>query len=215
MKKLIVLISGSGSNLEAISKACSEGIINGVIASVISNNPNAYGLERAKKNNLSYKVINHKQFESREKFDEELSSYISSIEPDLIILAGFMRILGKKISDKYFGKIINIHPSLLPKYPGLDTHEQVLKNNDSFHGISIHYVSSELDAGPLIAQGKFQIKNNLSEDELKEKIHKIEHILYPKIIKEICDDHIHLEGNKVIFKNLKSSNKIIYENYDL
>ena len=215
MKKLIVLISGSGSNLEAISKACSEGIINGVIASVISNNPNAYGLERAKKNNLSYKVINHKQFESREKFDEELDNYISSIEPDLIILAGFMRILGKKLSDKYFGKIINIHPSLLPKYPGLDTHEQVLKNNDSFHGISIHYVSSELDAGPLIAQGKFQIKNNLSEDELKEKIHKIEHILYPKIIKEICDDHIHLEGNKVIFKNLKSSNNIIYENYDL
>lgn len=215
MKKLIVLISGSGSNLEAISKACSEGIINGVIASVISNNPNAYGLERAKKNNLSYKVINHKKFENREKFDEELSSYISSIEPDLIILAGFMRILGKKLSDKYFGKIINIHPSLLPKYPGLDTHEQVLKNNDSFHGISIHYVSSELDAGPLIAQGKFQIKNNLSEDELKEKIHKIEHILYPKIIKEICDDHIHLEDNKVIFKNLKSSNNIIYENYDL
>ena len=215
MKKLIVLISGSGSNLEAISKACSEGIINGVIASVISNNPNAYGLERAKKNNLSYKVINHKQFESREKFDEELDNYISSIEPDLIILAGFMRILGKKLSDKYFGKIINIHPSLLPKYPGLDTHEQVLKNNDSFHGISIHYVSSELDAGPLIAQGKFQIKNNLSEDELKEKIHKIEHILYPKIIKEICDDVIRLEGNKVIFKNLKSSNKIIYENYDL
>ena len=126
-----------------------------------------------------------------------------------------MRILGKKISDKYFGKIINIHPSLLPKYPGLDTHEQVLKNNDSFHGISIHYVSPELDAGPLIAQGKFQIKNNLSEEELKEKIHKIEHILYPKIIKEICDDHIHLEGNKVIFKNLKSSNNIIYENYDL
>ena len=215
MKKLIVLISGSGSNLEAISKACSEGIINGVIASVISNNPNAYGLERAKKNNLSYKVINHKKFENREKFDEELSNYISSIEPDLIILAGFMRILGKKLSDKYFGKIINIHPSLLPKYPGLDTHEQVLKNNDSFHGISIHYVSSELDAGPLIAQGKFQIKNNLSEEELKEKIHKIEHILYPKIIKEICDDHIHLEGNKVIFKNLKSSNNIIYENYDL
>ena len=215
MKKLIVLISGSGSNLEAISKACSEGIINGVIASVISNNPNAYGLERAKKNNLSYKVINHKKFENREMFDEELSSYISSIEPDLIILAGFMRILGKKLSDKYFGKIINIHPSLLPKYPGLDTHEQVLKNNDSFHGISIHYVSSELDAGPLIAQGKFQIKNNLSEDELKEKIHKIEHILYPKIIKEICDDRIHLDGNKVIFKNLKSSNNIIYENYDL
>lgn len=215
MKKLIVLISGSGTNLEAISKACAKGIINGVIESVISNNPNAYGLERAKKNNLSYKVIDHKKFESREKFDEELDNYISSIKPDLIILAGFMRILGKKLSDKYFGKIINIHPSLLPKYPGLDTHEQVLKNNDSFHGISIHYVSPELDAGPLIAQGKFQIKNNLSEDELKEKIHKIEHILYPKIIKEICNDCIHLEGNKVIFKNLKSSNKIIYENYDL
>ena len=215
MKKLIVLISGSGTNLEAISKACAKGIINGVIESVISNNPNAYGLERAKKNNLTYKVIDHKKFESREKFDEELDNYISSIEPDLIILAGFMRILGKKLSDKYFGKIINVHPSLLPKYPGLDTHEQVLKNNDSFHGISIHYVSPELDAGPLIAQGKFQIKNNLSEDELKEKIHKIEHILYPKIIKEICDDGIYLEGNKVIFKNLKSSNNIIYENYDL
>ena len=215
MKKLIVLISGSGTNLEAISKACAKGIINGAIESVISNNPNAYGLERAKKNNLSYKVIDHKKFESREKFDEELDNYISSIKPDLIILAGFMRILGKKFSDKYFGKIINVHPSLLPKYPGLDTHEQVLKNNDSFHGISIHYVSSELDAGPLIAQGKFQIKNNLSEDDLKEKIHKIEHILYPKIIKEICNDCIHLEGNKVIFKNLKSSNKIIYENYDL
>ena len=111
--------------------------------------------------------------------------------------------------------MINLHPSLLPLYPGLNTHKKVIKNKDNKHGVSIHYVSPELDAGPLIAQGKFQIKNNLSEDELKEKIHKIEHILYPKIIKEICDDHIHLEGNKVIFKNLKSSNNIIYENYDL
>ena len=115
---------------------------------------------------------------------------------------------------KKYGKIINIHPSLLPKYPGLNTHEQVLENNDSIHGISIHYVSSELDGGPLIAQGEIKTANE-NIDILVERIHKLEHELYPEIIKYICDDKIFIDKDRVIFNDLNPSGKFIYKKYEI
>tara|TARA_Y100000996_G_scaffold295710_1_gene234065 strand:- start:374 stop:1027 length:654 start_codon:yes stop_codon:yes gene_type:complete len=201
MKRIIILISGNGSNLEAIINACNSGYINGEIVNVISNNPDAYGIERSNKFNIKTKIINHKDFDSRIKFDDELENYLSELNPDLIVLAGFMRILGKKIINRFANKMINLHPSLLPLYPGLNTHEQVLKNNDKRHGISIHFVTPQLDAGPLIAQASIEIGSDRRLDQLIKRIHTIEHHLLPKVIKEMCLDNIYLDkNNKVIYK---------------
>ena len=201
MKRIIILISGNGSNLEAIINACNSGYINGEIVNVISNNPDAYGIERSNKFNIKTKIINHKDFDSRIKFDDELENYLSELKPDLIVLAGFMRILGKKIINRFANKMINLHPSLLPLYPGLNTHEQVLKNNDKRHGISIHFVTPQLDAGPLIAQASIEIGSDKRLDQLIKRIHTIEHHLLPKVIKEMCLDKIYLDkNNKVIYK---------------
>ena len=214
MKKIAVLISGSGSNLEAIIDACNQNIIDGDVIKVISNNPKAYGLVRAKKFNISSKTINHKNFDSREDFDQALEDSLVQINPDVIVLAGFMRILGKKITKNFGNIMINLHPSLLPLYPGLNTHEKVLLNKDKIHGVSIHYVSSELDAGPLIAQGVIKIKGNETLDELTERIHKVEHLLLPEIINLIINKKVTLKNEIVKFEpNNQNDKKFIVKNY--
>ena len=215
MKKIAVLISGSGSNLEAIINACNKNIIDGDVVKVISNNPKAYGLMRAKKFNISSITISHNDFDSREGFDQALEDCLVKINPDLIVLAGFMRVLGKKITKKFSNIMINLHPSLLPLYPGLDTHEKVLLNKDKIHGVSIHYVSNELDAGPLIAQGVIKIKENETLDELTERIHTVEHLLLPEIINLIINNKVTLEDEIVKF-NTKDlyDKKFIVKNYD-
>ena len=215
MKKIAVMISGSGSNLEAIVKACHEKNIDGEIVYVISNNPDAYGIERAKKYNIPVKVIDHKSYTDRNDFDDALKEFLDNLEIDLIILAGFMRILGKNITEKFYGKMINLHPSLLPLYPGLNTHTQALNNKDDYHGISIHFVSAELDAGPLIAQGKIPVKADDDLEKLVSKIHKVEHDLLPKVINELCMNNIYLncETNKVMYSdNLDSKMYVTYFN---
>jgi phosphoribosylglycinamide formyltransferase-1 len=130
MKKIVILVSGSGSNLQAIIENCNAKYINAEIISVISNNPDAYGLERAASANINSIVINNKDYISRDHFDSELIKVLDNLNPNLIVLAGFMRILTEKLTNRYVGKIINIHPSLLPKYPGLNTHQEVIRNND-------------------------------------------------------------------------------------
>jgi len=215
MKKIAVMISGSGSNLEAIVKACHEKNIYGEIVYVISNNPDAYGIERAKKYNIPVKIIDHKSYTDRDDFDDALKEFLDNLEIDFIILAGFMRILGKNITEKFYGKMINLHPSLLPLYPGLNTHTQALNNKDDYHGISIHFVSAELDAGPLIAQGKIPVKANDGLEKLVSKIHKVEHDLLPKVINELCMNNIYLncETNKVMYSdNLDSKMYVTYFN---
>ena len=201
MKKIVVLISGSGSNLEAIAKACQTGNIPATIELVISNEPNVKGLERAKKFHLMSKVIEHQQYNSREEFDQALLEQILPIEPDLVVLAGFMRILSSSFTETLSGKIINIHPSLLPDYPGLNTHKQAIENGDLMHGISVHYVNSELDGGPIITQGALKIDPSQSEAKLINRIHKIEHAVYPKVIAEIAKGYIALNGDKVKFES--------------
>ena len=215
MKKIAVMISGSGSNLEAIVKACHQKNIYGEIVYVISNNPDAYGIERAKKYNIPVKIIDHKSYTDRDDFDDALKEFLDNLEIDLIILAGFMRILGKNITEKFYGKMINLHPSLLPLYPGLNTHTQALNNKDDYHGISIHFVSAELDAGPLIAQGKILVKADDDLEKLVSKIHKVEHDLLPKVINELCMNNIYLncETNKVMYSdNLDSKMYVTYFN---
>ena len=215
MKKIVVLISGSGTNLQAIIDKCKSKYIQAEIVCVISNNPKAFGLERAKSAGIRTLVINHKEYQSRDLFDNDLYKILKDQNADLIVLAGFMRILTEKITKNFYGKIINIHPSLLPKYPGLNTHQQVLDNKDVIHGITIHYVSYELDGGPIIAQGQLITSENDDINNLIERIHKIEHELYPEIIKYICDNQINIYLNEVIFKNLSIEGIHIYKKYDI
>ncbi len=201
MKKIVVLISGGGSNLEAIAKACQIGNIPASIELVISNQPNVKGLDRAKKFHLMSKVIEHQKFNSRDKFDQALLNQVLPIEPDLVVLAGFMRILSKDFTEALSGKLINIHPSLLPDYPGLNTHKQAIENGDLMHGISVHYVNNELDGGPIITQGALKIDPLQSEAKLINRIHKIEHAVYPKVIADIAKGYISLQGDQVKFES--------------
>jgi len=200
MKKIIVLISGGGSNLEAIAKACQTGSIPASIELVISNQPNVKGLERAKKFHLMSKVIEHQHFNSREDFDMALLEQILPMEPDLVVLAGFMRILSKNFTEALNGKLINIHPSLLPDYPGLNTHQQAIENGDLMHGISVHYVNNELDGGPIITQGALKIDPGQSEAKLISRIHKIEHAIFPKVIADIIKGFISLQSDQVKYE---------------
>ena len=208
MFKIIVLISGNGSNLQAIIDACKSGIINGKVVGVISNKANAFGLERAKEDNIPSKVINHNNYNTREDFDKKLVSTIEIFQPDLIVLAGFMRILSPVMTSAFKDKMINIHPSLLPKYPGINTHEQVIANNDAEHGVTIHSVSEELDGGPIIAQSKILVHKKQKLDDLIERIHKVEHMIFPKVISMIASKEIDI-------KDTIREKKVIYENYEI
>lgn len=196
--KLAVLISGSGSNLQAIiDRFSSDPTV--TISCVISNIQDAYGLERAKKAGIDNLVINHGAFLSREEFEEELIKALSEYNPDLVVLAGFMRILSEVFVNEYSEKLINIHPSLLPKYKGLDTHQRVIENQEEFHGVTVHFVDSTLDGGPICAQSSIKVQTD-DVNELKKSIHKLEHELYPRVIKDIADGNLFLSNGKVMRK---------------
>ena len=186
MLNIVMLISGNGSNLQAIIDAIDRGL-KVRIKAVISNRPDAYGLERAQQANLTTHLIDHHDYASREAFDQALQETIDHHQPDLIVLAGFMRRLSADFVRHYPKNIINIHPSLLPKYPGLNTHQKVLDHQDKTHGVSIHYVTEALDAGPIIAQEQFSVMPDDTVDSLKKKVHTIEHRLYPAIIERLAE----------------------------
>ena len=194
--KVAVLISGNGSNLQSlIDNFKKESLID--IKCVISNKENAFGLERATKANIDNFFVDHTKFKTREEFDKELIKILEEYDPDLIVLAGFMRILSELFVDKYIGKLINIHPSLLPKYPGLETHKKVIENKDSHHGITIHYVDKTLDGGPICAQSQMEVKTDNIKD-LQNQIHQIEHEMYPLVIKQIAEGKLEFKDGEVI-----------------
>ena len=201
MFKIVVLISGNGSNLEALINACKKKIINGSIDLVISNNPSAYGIERAKNHSIDFKIIDNKRFKTREDFDKALVEILKDSNPDLIVLAGFMRILSSLVTKAFKNKIINVHPSLLPKYPGLDTHNMVIKNGDLKHGVTIHYVNEVLDGGEIIAQGEMPVYANETHEEIKTRIHRIEHVMLPMVVSKFADGTINTE--KIIYEKFK------------
>jgi len=201
MFKIAVLISGNGSNLEALIDACKKDLINGSVEIIISNNPDAYGIERAKNHLINYKIIDNNRFKTREDFDRALVEELQDSNPDLIVLAGFMRILTPVMIEAFKNKIINIHPSLLPKYPGLDTHNSVIKNGDLKHGVTIHYVNEVLDGGQIIAQGEISVNANETSEELKTRIHAIEHVMLPMVVSKFADGTINAE--KIIYEKFK------------
>ncbi len=177
---IAVLISGNGSNLQAIIDESAH--LNYIIKSVISNKKDAYGLVRAKRSNIETQVIEHQKYPQRDDFDAALLQSILKTKADLVILAGFMRRLGPKMVNALTGRILNIHPSLLPKYPGLDTYNKALAAGDTQHGCSIHFVTEILDQGPVIAQASFPIESTDTMETLKAKTQQLEHRLYPKVI---------------------------------
>ncbi|SHE19133.1 Phosphoribosylglycinamide formyltransferase [Bathymodiolus brooksi thiotrophic gill symbiont] len=180
---VVVLISGSGSNLQSIiDNADNIGI---KIQSVISNKADAFGLERAKKAGIATQVINHTQFATREAFDQALIQYINMLNPKLVILAGFMRILSADFINVFAGKILNIHPALLPKFKGLDTHQRAIDANEEFAGATVHFVTNELDSGAIILQKSVAIESNDTAKSLAAKVLEQEHILYPMAIKKV------------------------------
>ena len=201
MFKIAVLISGNGSNLEALIDACKKNVINGSIDIVISNNPDAYGIQRAKNHSINYKIIDNNRFETREDFDKALVEELKDSNPNLIVLAGFMRILTSVMTEAFRNKIINIHPSLLPKYPGLDTHNSVIKNGDLKHGITIHFVNEVLDGGQIIAQGEISVNPKETLEELKTRIHAIEHVMLPMVVSKFADGTINTK--RVIYEKFK------------
>ena len=177
---LVVLLSGSGSNLQALIDRCHLDPQVGIsIAAVISNKADAYGLQRAKDSGIATAVIDHKDFESRELFDQALQFKIEEFSPDLVILAGFMRILTPGFTEHFEGRMLNIHPSLLPKYQGLHTHQRALDAGDDYHGATVHFVTAELDGGPTIIQAKVPVHASDDESSLARRVLEKEHLIYP------------------------------------
>ena len=194
--KALIFISGNGSNLLNIINQVNSGYINMKIIAVVSDNPNAKGLKKAQIAKIETIVLDI----FKDSFSA-LSNIIDSNSIDVLILAGFMRILPKEFTDRYDGKILNIHPSLLPKYKGLDTHRKVLQSRDKIHGASVHFVTSELDGGPVIIQGKINIEKQDNEASLKKRVHEIEYQIYPIAIKWFTEHYIKKSGNKCLFNN--------------
>lgn len=177
--RLVILISGRGSNMQAFIDACDQGRMNAEIALVLSNNPTAAGLARAADAGLATACIDHRDYDSREEFDAAMVAKLQPLQPDLVILAGFMRILTPVFITPFAGKLLNIHPSLLPNYPGLHTHRRALEAGDSEAGVTVHYVTLELDGGPPILQARVPIVNGDTPDTLAARVIVQEHVIYP------------------------------------
>ena len=189
-KRIVVLISGNGSNLQAIIDACKNQQLPGEVVGVLSNKADVYGLTRAANDNIASTVLSHKDFDSRENYDQQLIKEIDAYSPDLIVLAGFMRILTADFVQHYQGKLINIHPSLLPKYQGLNTHQRAIDAGDDVHGVSVHFVTEELDGGPVILQAKVPVFKEDTSDDLALRIHEQEHRIYPLVVKWFCEERL-------------------------
>jgi phosphoribosylglycinamide formyltransferase-1 len=201
LKRIAVLISGSGSNLQAIIDAIQSGQINGQIVQVISNKADAFGLTRAQNAGIQTTCIDHKAFDSRENFDQAVQKVIDELNVDLVVLAGFMRILSAPFVQHFTGRMINIHPSLLPKYKGLHTHRRAIEAQDSEHGCTVHFVTEELDGGPLLVQAVVPVLPTDTEDSLQQRVHSREHVAYPLAVELICADRVRFENQSIWLDN--------------
>lgn len=194
MKRIVVLVSGNGSNLQAMIDACKLKRINGILSAVFSNRADAFGLERARVAGLPAHAIEASQCADRGAFDQKLMDEIDAYAPDLVVLAGYMRILSPEFVAHYSGRLLNIHPSLLPKYPGLNTHRQVLENGDKEHGASVHFVTDKLDGGPVILQAKIPVFGGDDEDDIAARVQHQEHSIYPLVISWFIDGRLEMRG---------------------
>lgn len=193
-KNVAVFVSGSGSNLQAI---IDSGIDSANIAVVVCNKPGAYAIERARKHNIPVEIIDHRNYDSREDFEKEIISRIEVYNIDLIVLAGFMRILSPYFVRHYKHSIINLHPALLPAFPGMHSARQALEYGVKFAGCTVHFVDEGVDTGPIIKQAVVPVEDDDTEQSLLDKIHRKEHEIYPEAVRLFCEDKLRIEGRRV------------------
>ncbi len=197
MKNIVILISGRGSNMEAIVRAQQAEAWPARIAAVISNKPDAKGLAFAASHGIPTAVVPNKEFPTREAFDAALQETIDRFHPDLVVLAGFMRILTAPFVEHYAGRMLNIHPSLLPLFPGLHTHRQALDAGVAEHGATVHFVTAELDHGPAVIQARIPVLPGDTEDTLAERLLAEEHVIYPQAVRLFIEDRLSIENGEV------------------
>ncbi|MFQ5533881.1 MAG: phosphoribosylglycinamide formyltransferase [Sphingomonadales bacterium] len=195
--KIAVLISGRGSNMQALIDACESEDFPACIVKVVSNRPDIPGVARAREAGLSTTVIDHTSFDDREAFDDELDKCLRESGAELVCLAGFMRLLKPQFVSKWRNRLINIHPSLLPAFRGLDTHERVIEAGVRFTGCSVHFVRPEMDSGPIIIQAVVPVLSDDSPETLAERVLKMEHSIYPMAVRMIAESRVRVTGNKV------------------
>lgn len=203
MKNIVVLVSGNGSNLQAFIDACGHHIPNARIAAVISNKSDAYGLQRAINADINVHSLHANAYDSRELYDSALATLIDLHKPDVIILAGFMRILSEAFVTRYQGKMLNIHPSLLPKYTGLHTHQRAIDAGDKEHGTSVHFVTPELDGGPVILQAKVPIFEGDNAEEVASRVQAQEHVIYPMVANWLVEGRLSMIDGKAILDGVE------------
>ncbi len=201
LKRIVVLISGNGNNLQAIIDSSKENNFKAEIIAVISNKPDAYGLKRAEQSGIATHIVNHLNYPDRESFDQALSDEIEKYQPDIILLAGFMRILTDGFVEKFQGRLLNVHPSLLPKYPGLNTYERAIESGDKEAGTTVHFVTSELDAGPGIIQAAVKIGMAETVESLKSRVQKLEYQIYPIAVQWCVEGRVKLLDAHAILDN--------------
>lgn len=197
MKNIVILISGRGSNMEAIVRACAAEQWPARIAAVISNRADAPGLAFAQAHGIATAVVESRGFGEREHFDAALAAAIDGFTPDLVVLAGFMRILTPGFVARYAGRLLNIHPSLLPSFPGLHTHERALEAGIKVHGASVHFVTAELDHGPIVIQAAVPVKPGDTADDLAARILRCEHVIYPRAVRWFVENRLRVCAGRV------------------
>ena len=210
-KSIVILISGSGTNLQAIIDAVAAGQINASISAVISNRADAKGLDRARQQHINAVIIDQNQYDDRASYDQALISEIDKYKPDLIVLAGFMRILSEEFISHFNNIILNIHPSLLPEFKGLHTHRRALEASKKTHGASVHFVSNELDSGPVVIQAEVPVLANDTEDALAERVLHQEHVIYPMAIAWYIDGRLAVNGNTVLLDDNTLQRPVLWE----
>ncbi|MDN7911278.1 phosphoribosylglycinamide formyltransferase [Burkholderia cepacia] len=198
MKKLVILISGRGSNMEAIVRACAQERWPAEIAAVIANRPDAAGLAFAASHGVATAVVDHRSFDGRDSFDAALAAEIDRFAPDLVVLAGFMRILTPAFVRRYEGRLLNIHPSLLPSFKGIHTHQQALDAGVALHGASVHFVIPELDSGAIVAQGAVPVRAGDDAAALAQRVLAVEHVLYPRAVRWFIEGRLRLENGRAV-----------------
>jgi len=196
-KRITVLLSGRGTNLAALLAAMREGTLGGGITRVISNRPEAQGIDLARAAGVPTTVIDHREFATRDVFDLALGVAIDAERPDLVVLAGFMRVLGEALVRRYAGRLINVHPSLLPLYPGLHTHRRALEEGARLHGCTVHFVTAEVDVGPIIAQAAVPVHDHDDESTLAARVLVQEHLLLPAAVRWFCEGRLVIAGRRV------------------
>jgi phosphoribosylglycinamide formyltransferase-1 len=208
--QLAILISGNGSNLQSIIDAIELGKLDAQIRAVVSSNREAYGLVRATKHGLNTRVIDHRDFHERDQFDAALQHYLESVAADYIVLAGFMRILGPAVIKSFEDRILNIHPSLLPAYKGLNTHQRVLDDGAALHGVSIHLVTAELDDGPIICQAKYPVDEGDRVEDLQARGHRFEHQMYPQVLGWLSDNKLTIKKGQLFYEQALLEKPILF-----